>query len=51
MILVKTDTISTVKDIGQIFGKPSFRQEKKILRFERILEKKFDFDALHEDLN
>lgn len=50
MILVKKDTLSTVEVIEQFFGKTRFHQEKKILRFERILEEHFDFSALYEAL-
>lgn len=50
MILVKQDTLTTVEVIEQFFGKTRFHQEKKIQRFERMLDERFDFDAFYKTL-
>jgi BioD-like phosphotransacetylase family protein len=50
MILVKQDTLTTVEIIEQFFGKTRFHQEKKIRRFERMLDERFDFDAFYKEL-
>ncbi len=50
MILVRKDTLTTVEIIEQFFGKTRFHQEKKILRFERLLETSFDFATLYKDI-
>ena len=50
MILVKKDTLSTVEVVEQFFGKTRFHQEKKIFRFERIMDEHFNYGALYEDL-
>lgn len=50
MLLVRKDTLTTVEIIEQFFGKTRFHQEKKIQRFERVLEANLDFAALYEDL-
>lgn len=50
MLLVRKDTLSTVEVIEQFFGKTRFHQEKKIQRFERVLEANMDFAALYADL-
>jgi BioD-like phosphotransacetylase family protein len=50
MILVKQDTLTTVEIIEQFFGKTRFHQEKKIHRFERMLDERFDFDTFYKEL-
>jgi BioD-like phosphotransacetylase family protein len=50
MILVKQDTLTTVEVIEQFFGKTRFHQEKKIRRFERMLDERFDFDTFYKEL-
>jgi len=50
MILVKQDTLTTVEIIEQFFGKTRFHQEKKIRRFEKMLDERFDFDAFYKEL-
>jgi BioD-like phosphotransacetylase family protein len=50
MILVKQDTLTTVEIIEQFFGKTRFHQEKKVQRFERMLDERFDFDAFYKEL-
>jgi hypothetical protein len=49
MILVKQDTLTTVEIIEQFFGKTRFHQEKKIQRFERMLDERFDFDTFYKE--
>jgi BioD-like phosphotransacetylase family protein len=50
MLLVRQDTLSAVEVIERFFGKTRFHQEKKILRFEEMLEDRFDFERLYEAL-
>jgi BioD-like phosphotransacetylase family protein len=50
MLLVRKDTLTTVEVIEQFFGKTRFHQEKKIQRFERLLEANMDFAGLYADL-
>jgi len=50
MILVKQDTLTTVEIIEQFFGKTRFHQEKKIRRFEKMLDERFDFDTFYKEL-
>ncbi len=50
VMLVHKDTLTTVEIIEQFFGKTRFHQEKKIQRFERLLETNFEFQALYTDL-
>jgi BioD-like phosphotransacetylase family protein len=50
MLLVRKDTLTTVQVIEQFFGKTRFHQEKKIQRFERLLEANLDFAGLYADL-
>jgi BioD-like phosphotransacetylase family protein len=50
MILVRQDTLTTVEVIERFFGKTRFHQEKKIQRFEEMLEDRFDFERLYAAL-
>jgi BioD-like phosphotransacetylase family protein len=50
MILVRQDTLSTVEVIERFFGKTRFHQEKKVQRFEEMLEDRFDFERLYAAL-
>lgn len=50
MILVRQDTLSTVEVIERFFGKTRFHQEKKVERFEEMLEDRFDFERLYAAL-
>jgi BioD-like phosphotransacetylase family protein len=50
MILVKQDTLVAVEIVERYFGKTRFHQEKKVQRFQQMLEERFDFDALYEAL-
>jgi len=47
MILVKQDTLAAVEIIEQYFGKTRFHQEKKVLRFQEMMEERFDFEDLY----
>jgi BioD-like phosphotransacetylase family protein len=47
MILVRQDTLSTVEVIERFFGKTRFHLEKKVQRFEEMLEDRFDFERLY----
>jgi BioD-like phosphotransacetylase family protein len=50
MILVRHDTLSAVEVIERFFGKTRFHLEKKIQRFEEMLEDRFDFERLYAAL-
>jgi hypothetical protein len=50
MILVGQDTLTAVEIIERYFGKTRFHQKKKIERFEKLLEKHFDFEGLYKAL-
>ena len=47
VILTKQDTLTTVEIIEQFFGKTRLHQEKKVQRFQEMLDERFDFDALY----
>jgi BioD-like phosphotransacetylase family protein len=50
LILVKPDTLTAVEEIERIFGRSRFHQERKIVKFERLLEENFNYDALYAEL-
>ena len=50
MILASQDTLTTVEIIGRYFGKIRFHQKEKIERFQRLLERCFDFEGLYKAL-
>jgi len=50
VIMVNYDTLSTVEIIEKFFGKTRFHQEKKLQRFEQMLEEQFDFAELYRAL-
>jgi BioD-like phosphotransacetylase family protein len=50
MLLVRQDTLSTVETIERFFGKTRFHLEKKVQRFEEMLEDRFDFERLYAAL-
>jgi BioD-like phosphotransacetylase family protein len=50
MILVRHDTLSAVEVIERFFGKTRFHLNKKIQRFEQMLEDRFDFGYLYKAL-
>ncbi len=51
MILVRHDTLSAVEVIERFFGKTRFHLEKKVQRFEEMLEDRFDFARLYAALD
>jgi BioD-like phosphotransacetylase family protein len=51
MILVRQDTLSAVEVIERFFGKTRFHLDKKIQRFEEMLEDRFDFERLYAELD
>ncbi len=50
MILAKQDTLTTVDIVESVFGKVRFHDEKKIRRFEALLEEHFDYAGLYSAL-
>jgi uncharacterized protein len=50
MVLVKTDTLTTVEAISSFFGHTRFHQPKKIERIRELLTERFDTDGLFRDL-
>jgi len=50
MILVRQDTLVAVEVIERFFGKTRFHLEKKVLRFEEMLDDRFDFVRLYATL-
>jgi BioD-like phosphotransacetylase family protein len=50
MILVRQDTLSAVEVIERFFGKTRFHQDKKVQRFEEMLQDRFDFEHLYGQL-
>jgi len=50
VVLTKQDTLTTVEIIEQFFGKTRLHQEKKVQRFQEMLDERFDFDALYAAL-
>ncbi len=50
MILVRHDTLAAVEVIERFFGKTRFHLEKKVRRFEEMLEDRFDFESLYAAL-
>jgi BioD-like phosphotransacetylase family protein len=50
VILTKQDTLTTVEIIEQFFGKTRLHQEKKVQRFQEMLNERFDFGGLYADL-
>jgi BioD-like phosphotransacetylase family protein len=51
MILVRQDTLTAVEVIERFFGKTRFHLDKKIQRFEEMLEDRFDFERLYSALH
>jgi BioD-like phosphotransacetylase family protein len=47
MILVRQDTLSAVEVIERFFGKTRFHLDKKVERFEEMMEDRFDFETLY----
>jgi len=50
MILVRQDTLTTVEVIERFFGKTRFHLDRKVERFEEMLEDRFDFECLYAAL-
>jgi uncharacterized protein len=50
MILVRQDTLTAVEVIERFFGKTRFHLEKKVERFEEMLDDRFDFRSLYAAL-
>jgi BioD-like phosphotransacetylase family protein len=50
IIVSKHDTLTTVQIVEEFFGRSRFQQEKKIRRFEELLEEHFDFTNLYVTL-
>jgi len=50
MILVRQDTLTAVEVIERFFGKTRFHLEKKVQRFQEMLEDRFDFAQLYRIL-
>lgn len=48
MILVRQDTLTAVEVIERFFGKTRFHLDKKVQRFEEMLEDRFDFEKLYQ---
>jgi BioD-like phosphotransacetylase family protein len=46
IIVSKHDTLTTIEIVEGFFGKSRFQQEKKVHRFEELLEEHFDFTSL-----
>jgi BioD-like phosphotransacetylase family protein len=47
MVLVRQDTLTAVEVIERFFGKTRFHLDKKVQRFEELLEDRFDFERLY----
>jgi BioD-like phosphotransacetylase family protein len=50
MISVRQDTLTAVEVIERFFGRTRFHLEKKVRRFEEMLEDRFDFERLYQAL-
>jgi BioD-like phosphotransacetylase family protein len=50
IILTHHDTLTAVEIIETFFGRTRFHQEKKVKRFERLLNEHMDFEALYAAL-
>ena len=50
IIVSRHDTLTTVEIVERFFGRSRFQQEKKIQRFEELLDKHFDFTSLYSAL-
>ena len=47
IIVSKHDTLTTVQIVERFFGRSRFQQEKKVERFEELLNEHFDFESLY----
>lgn len=50
IIVSKHDTLTTVEIVEGFFGRGRFQQEKKVRRFEELLDEHFDFTSLYVTL-
>jgi BioD-like phosphotransacetylase family protein len=50
LIQTQDDTLTAVERVERIFGKSRFHQEKKVIKFQQLLEQHFDFTALYGQL-
>ena len=50
VILSRLDTMTTVERVERCFGKVRFHDEKKMLRFDSMLDERFDYAALYAEL-
>jgi BioD-like phosphotransacetylase family protein len=50
IIVSKHDTLTTVQIVEEFFGRSRFQQEKKVQRFEKLLDEHFDFTSLYVTL-
>ena len=48
IVVVKPDTLTTVRVTEQIFGKTSLHQDKKVARFSNILQERFDLERFYD---
>jgi BioD-like phosphotransacetylase family protein len=51
MILVRQDTLTAVEVIERFFGKTRFHLDRKVERFEEMLEDRFNFEQLYAALD
>ncbi len=50
MVLVRHDTFTSVELVENYFGRSRFYQEKKVARFEELLDERFNFSLLRSSL-
>ncbi len=50
MVLVRHDTFTSVELVENYFGRSRFYQEKKVARFEELLNERFNFSLLRSSL-
>jgi BioD-like phosphotransacetylase family protein len=50
IMVVVSDTMTSVRRAEEIFGRARFRQTSKIERFESLLDKHFDFERFYKSL-
>jgi BioD-like phosphotransacetylase family protein len=50
IILTRCDTLTTVEVVESCFGKGRFHQQKKVERFAEMMNERFDFQALYEEM-
>jgi BioD-like phosphotransacetylase family protein len=50
IVVSKYDTLTTIEIVEGFFGKSRFQQEKKVQRFQALLDEHFDFTSLYVTL-